>query len=168
MFGYTDLIVTRSGFGVTIDKVTMQSPFGLGVAMRRFARHPTDIPIDVRPAAKRPNTAESCLMTTISQGGLSCQIANCIDVGSIVDINILSVSPSYHGTGEVIWCRPVSGCFEVGVRFTSTEEAFKARMVQQVCQIEHYKNIVFEREGRALNGDQAATEWIEKYAAQFN
>jgi hypothetical protein len=40
-------------------------------------------------------------------------------------------------------------------------------MVQQVCQIEHYKNIVYEREGRILDGNEAAAEWIQKHAADF-
>ncbi|HEB28536.1 MAG TPA: PilZ domain-containing protein [Porticoccus sp.] len=136
--------------------------------MRRFIRHPTDIPIDVKVAANLDDAESSCYMTTVSQGGLSCEVASRVRVGSTVDIDILSVSPPYHGTGEIMWCRAIGSHFEVGVRFTNLEEAFKARMVQQVCQIEHYKNIVFEREGRLLDGDQAAAEWIEKYAEEFN
>ena len=136
--------------------------------MRRFARHPTDIPIDVKVSTLQPRTESGCCMTTVGQGGLSCQLADRVRVGARVDIDIASVSPAYHGCGEVVWCQQRGDCFEVGVCFTDKDEAFKARMVQQVCQIEHYKNMIFEQEGRLLDGDEAARAWIDKYAADFN
>lgn len=135
--------------------------------MRRFVRHPTDIPIEVRAQAVQPGSDEECFMTTVSQGGLSCEVAQQLEVGAVVDVDILSVSPPYHGHGEIMWCRVSGSHFEVGVRFTDKEEAFKSRMVQQVCQIEQYKNMVYQRDGRLLDGDEAAAEWIEKYAAEF-
>lgn len=135
--------------------------------MRYFVRHPTDIPIDVQVAAIQPQIESGCCMTTVSQGGFSCELAHKVKVGCRVDIDIASVSPVYHGCGEVIWCHKKDDHFEVGVRFTDRQEAYKSRMVQQVCQIEHYKNSVFEKEGRILSGDQAAAEWIEKHAEGF-
>ncbi|ARN76070.1 PilZ domain-containing protein [Oceanicoccus sagamiensis] len=136
--------------------------------MRRFARHPTDIPIDVKVTVLPQTANPACSMTTVSQGGLSCEVDCKVAVGSIVDIQIDSVSPVYQGSGEVVWCREKGESYEVGVRFTNNEEAFKSRMVQQVCQIEQYKNLVYEREGRLLDGDQAAAEWIAKYAADYS
>ncbi len=41
------------------------------------------------------------------------------------------------------------------------------RMVEQVCHIERYRADVLEREGRALTGEQAAEEWIKRYAEDF-
>lgn len=141
--------------------------------MRRFLRHPTDIPIEVHTLASKGNIhdgknhTECCSMTSISQGGFSCEVENYLTVGSIVEIDILSITPKYHGKGEVVWCKAKDRHFEVGVCFTDVREAFKSRMVQQVCQIEHYKNIVYEREGRILDGNEAAAEWIQKHAADF-
>jgi hypothetical protein len=40
-------------------------------------------------------------------------------------------------------------------------------MVEQVCHIEHYKNEVKRREGREISGEQAANEWIAKFAGNF-
>lgn len=134
--------------------------------MRRFVRHPSDIPIAIRATRAQPDGGGG-YMTNVGQGGLACEVDDELRVGCLVDIDILSVNPPYHGSGEVVWCRPREGHFEVGVRFTSHEEAYKSRMVQQVCQIEHYKNLVFEQEGRILDGNQAAAEWIDKYAADF-
>lgn len=136
--------------------------------MRRYVRHPTDIPIFVRAAEPSLVPRNDCAMTSVSQGGFSCRVDAELSVGCFVDIDIPSVSPSYHGTGEVVWCKPNDGGYEIGVRFVDSEEAFKSRMVQQICQIEHYKNLVYEREGRILDGNEAASEWIAKYAAQFD
>jgi hypothetical protein len=39
--------------------------------------------------------------------------------------------------------------------------------VEQICHIEQYKADVLLSEGRRLNGEQAALEWIEKFARDF-
>ena len=39
-------------------------------------------------------------------------------------------------------------------------------MVQQVCAVEHYRQEELQK-GRVLNSQQAASEWIAKYAGRF-
>lgn len=135
--------------------------------MRHFVRHPTDIPIEVTVSAVSAQRESHCCMTTVSEGGLSVEVDRKLTAGCKVNIAIPSVSPPYHGAGEVVWCRANNDRFEIGVYFSDKEEAFRSRMVQQVCQIEHYKNMIFERDGRTINGEEAAAEWIAKYAANF-
>jgi hypothetical protein len=40
-------------------------------------------------------------------------------------------------------------------------------MVEQVCHIETYRRTVAGTEGRELSAEQAALEWIAKFAASF-
>lgn len=40
-------------------------------------------------------------------------------------------------------------------------------MVEQLCHIEHYRRTVRESQGRALGSQEAAIEWIERYAEAF-
>jgi hypothetical protein len=40
-------------------------------------------------------------------------------------------------------------------------------MVEQVCAIDRYRRQVLEQEGRTLSRDEAASEWITKYAGRF-
>jgi hypothetical protein len=47
------------------------------------------------------------------------------------------------------------------------EGAFSTRMVEQVQHIEHYRQEVLRVEGRLLDDDSAALEWIERFAAAF-
>jgi hypothetical protein len=67
----------------------------------------------------------------------------------------------------VVWCREEAGEFQVGVKFTEEETAYAVRMVEQLCYIEHYRQSVQETEGRKLSGEEAALEWIEKFAGNF-
>ncbi|MBK7954591.1 MAG: hypothetical protein KBE22_07180 [Candidatus Accumulibacter sp.] len=46
-------------------------------------------------------------------------------------------------------------------------DPFAERMVAQVQLIERYRDDVLRSEGRWLDGDSAALEWITRYAAQF-
>ena len=57
--------------------------------------------------------------------------------------------------------------FELGVEFLNADDAFRARMVEQVCYIENYKLTVFREEGRRLSLEEAAREWISKFASDF-
>ena len=48
-----------------------------------------------------------------------------------------------------------------------TKEAFRARMESQCYQIEQYRLREQHENGRELTLDEAALEWIERYAATF-
>ena len=77
------------------------------------------------------------------------------------------MQPDFEVRGQVVWCRSESGVFEIGVAFLDPSDLFQVRMVEQICHIEQYKADVLASEGRRLNGEQAAQEWIEKFAGDF-
>jgi hypothetical protein len=55
----------------------------------------------------------------------------------------------------------------VGVQFLDAQAAFRSRMVQQICSIENYRKHVRREEGRTLSTQDAAAEWIAKFAGRF-
>lgn len=57
--------------------------------------------------------------------------------------------------------------YDVGIELLNRDDAFRARMVEQVCHIEKYRRTVKETQGRSLTGEEAAMEWIGKYASTF-
>jgi hypothetical protein len=134
-------------------------------AARAFLRHPSDVPIDVH-AQPIQNRVGQRLMD-VSLGGLACRSECEMDVGTHVDVSIELVSPPFQAEGEVAWCRRRNGHHEIGIRFLQRDDAFAARMVEQICHIEHYRNEVMRLEGRVLDARTAAEEWIGKYAADF-
>lgn len=48
----------------------------------------------------------------------------------------------------------------------NTNDTFTARMLEQIWQIINYQNRL-EQEGRVLSIEEAAFEWIDRYAALF-
>ena len=46
-------------------------------------------------------------------------------------------------------------------------DPFAARMLAQIALIERYRADVLRREGRRLDSDGAALEWISRHAEQF-
>lgn len=133
--------------------------------MRKYIRHPSDIPIEVENQNVNSHVTES--LVNVSLGGLSFQSQEKQELGKLIRIKISLVDPPFETTGKVVWCRPNDGDYEIGVKLLDINDAYRARMVEQVCHIEHYKRQVLEKEGRALTGQEAAMEWIRKYANSF-
>jgi Tfp pilus assembly protein PilZ len=140
----------------------------IGQYGREYIRHPSDIPIVVQPKSHQGQL--NLALNNVSRGGLAFDCPEPLNTGSVVSIRIRVVKPMFHVKGIVQWCRPKgSGTegYEAGVQFIDDEDAFRVRMVEQVCHIEHYKKEVKTTEGRRLTGEKAALEWIAKHGAEF-
>lgn len=133
--------------------------------MREYIRHPSSIPLEVK-ISNYPGHRNECL-NNVSAGGLSFRSKERLETGALINIRIPLLRDVVQLSGQVVWCHEQRGAFEVGVAFLDPEEAFRTRMVEQICHIEQYKNEVWEREHRQLTSEQAAAEWIEKYASSF-
>jgi hypothetical protein len=90
-----------------------------------------------------------------------------LSIGARVLVTIPVVQPAFHAHCSVVWCSRHGAYYEVGVRFDESDEVFTARMVEQVCEIEHYRNEMLRSEGRVLDSETAAKEWVSLYAAQY-
>jgi Tfp pilus assembly protein PilZ len=135
-------------------------------SQRQFIRHPSDIPITWSFADVAVKGTE--YLRNISEGGLAFLSVSEIAEGVLVDINIPVVHPQVSMKGVVVWCRPESeGRFEVGVRFVDESNRFRMRMVEQICHIEIFKKEIQEKEGRTVSGEEAALEWIHRFAKDF-
>lgn len=133
--------------------------------MRSFIRHPSDIPIDFQ--LEELVTEGTDYLKNVSHGGLAFNTKVALAPGTTVRVKIPLVHPVFQAVGKVTWCHPHQHEFEIGVQFLDEDDSFRARMVEQICHIEQYKQEVLERDGRHLTGEQAAIEWIEKYAREF-
>ncbi len=62
----------------------------------------------------------------------------------------------------------VLGFWKVYISVTfKFNDSFRMRMFKQICCIEHYRKEVLLKEGRNLNSEDAAKEWIENFALFF-
>lgn len=132
---------------------------------RKFIRHTADVPIEVRVVADGDATTRHGV--NVSFGGLAFESDGYIEPGSTIDIRIAAVEPVFEAHARVAWCRRERTCFQVGVQFLDSSDAFRSRMIEQVCSIERYRREVRRNEGRILSTEEAAVEWINKYAGRF-
>ena len=133
--------------------------------MRNFIRHPSTIPVDFQ--LEELVTEGDDYLKNVSYGGLSFCSKHELSAGAIISIKIPLFKPAFQAMGRVSWCRPEHDQFEIGIEFLNKDDMFNARMVEQICHIEEYKQKALLKEGRKLSSEEAALEWIEKFAPQF-
>jgi len=143
--------------------------------MRRYIRHPSDMPIDFQINENEAPIAQR--MRDVSLGGLCFTADRPMQRGTHIRINIPVViqgavesggmPKSFEADGVVAWCKKEGQSYAVGVQFADQSTQFGLRMVEQVCHIEHYRYDVLQEQGRVLSSEEAAREWVERYAAEF-
>jgi hypothetical protein len=134
--------------------------------MRQFIRHPLDVPIEIRCVPDGSYVLE-CTQD-VSFGGLAFLSETAIEPGGIIKLRIPYFKPAFEVTAaQVTWCKKIGSKYAVGVEFLDSAEAFRVRMIEQVCHIESYRREVEQREGRHLTDEEAAAEWISLYASSF-
>ena len=137
--------------------------------MRRFIRHPAGIPIevDLSKGATADQIPDACPTLDVSLGGLSFRSPRALDPGSLVSVRIALVSPPFESDVRIVWCREAGAGYKVGAVFLNLQDQYRARMVEQICHIETYRRRMFDMERRSLSSEEAAIEWISKFAAHF-
>ena len=133
--------------------------------MRQFIRHPVDMPVEIRTGEFEPGSAVHT--HDISLGGLALLASGPLPVGTCIAVRIAQVQPPFEAHVRVAWCREFEPGYELGVCFLDAQDAFTARMVEQVCHIDDYRKSVRRLEGRELDAEEAAAEWIARHAADF-
>jgi hypothetical protein len=133
--------------------------------MRKFIRHPSDIPIDLVHEEGGAGRTEH--LKNVSRGGIAVSAGIPQQAGSMLRLRIPHLRPPFETLGRVVWCHRGINHFDIGIEILNAEDEFRARMVEQVCHIERYKKEVLSREGRILSGEEAASEWINQYATEF-
>jgi len=106
-------------------------------------------------------------ITNVSLGGLAFMSQQPLEVLQRVRVCIPLLQQDNHLVGNVVWCEKSGKGFEVGIEFEKSRDVFRLRMIEQICHIEHYRKEVERLEGRVLSAQEAAGEWISKYAGDF-
>lgn len=132
--------------------------------MRHYIRHPSSVPILFSLAS---GVADQERLHDVSAGGLCFEARFRVDPGSEIHLLIPIRQPPFEADAVVAWCHSTEQGYRIGVRFDEEVSDFALRMVEQICHIEHYRRDVLQREGRRLSSEQAAAEWITRYADKF-
>ncbi|MDC1286944.1 PilZ domain-containing protein [Gammaproteobacteria bacterium] len=139
--------------------------------IRKFIRHPVELPIQVATSWVEDENDETTdqTITNISLGGLAFISPTPLDVLERVRVSIPILERDNSLVGNVIWCEKSAGDsgYEIGVEFERSRDVFRLRMIEQICHIEHYRREALRIEGRELSAQEAADEWIARYAGDF-
>ncbi len=127
-----------------------------------FIRHPDEIPLELQVMEADGQFANPPMPL-----GLVCKSAAMLATGQQVCINIGDLAHTAAITGHIEWCHAQRDHYELHIRFANDEHAQRMRMFEQVCHIRRYRQWVQDQQGRSLSEDEAALEWIAKYAALF-
>jgi hypothetical protein len=137
--------------------------------IRKFIRHPSGVPIQVTLDFAEDENDETVdqTITNVSLGGLAFISQQPIELLERVRICIPVLKEDNYLVGNVVWCEKVGSGYEIGIEFEKSKDVFRLRMIEQICHIEHYRKEIEKSEGRELNAQEAAKEWISKFAGEF-
>lgn len=134
--------------------------------MRAYIRHPSEFPIELTPTQHDSAPAGKDRLLDVSEGGLCCSSHCAYEPGERVRVRIPVGDPGFQADGRIAWCKPDGQRYRVGITFDDASLAFSARMVEQVCHIGRYHKHLVDQ-GRNVSEEEAALEWIGKYAGHF-
>ncbi|NNE63689.1 MAG: PilZ domain-containing protein [Gammaproteobacteria bacterium] len=136
-------------------------------SIRKFIRHPSDVPIQVVLDRVVEEPDDDTTLTNVSLGGLSFISSRKLQILDRVRVCIPILQKENCLTGIVVWCEKAAEGYEVGLEFERSQEIFRLRMIEQICHIEHYRKEIESQQGRKLSTEEAAKEWISEYAGDF-
>ena len=140
-----------------------------GRERRGLMRHPTTMPVVCRGRG-RSNPGQSNLLNA-SFGGLSFVSDGLFAQGDTVDVSFPARQITERFSGVVVWSQDLAGGHAdrhaYGVRFCGAEMFRRVRLLEQICHIEAYRKVQASQHNRELSPNQAAEEWITRYAARF-
>ena len=114
---------------------------------RKYVRHPTSIPIEVWEFSQTEHNIQQ--LDNVGLGGLAFKSEVAWEIGSLIAIRV-TMEPLIVLHGKVMWCQNQGDHFEVGVQFLELQN----EVVEEVCQIEIYQQLVREIAASEWNDDK--------------
>ncbi|TBR44875.1 energy transducer TonB [Marinomonas agarivorans] len=128
----------------------------------KFVAHPEDIPIHIEEVGYIQDKAHD----VNGFGGISYLCEKSYRTGQSVQIKLTEIDPDFCVVGRIFKCEKEEGVFRIFIEFPKKEDCYCVRMIEQLSHIEHYRRQA-KKQGRRLSFNEAAIEWIQKFAASF-
>ncbi len=109
---------------------------------RQYYRHPSNVPIEIWQDDSAHHLE---LLNNVSLGGIAFESDSAWEPNSIITFNVHVVNQSHKFTGKVVWCHKSEhgNHFEVGVQFMEKNNVSQQELIDEVCQFELYKKLLF-------------------------
>ena len=133
-------------------------------AVRRHVRHVTGIPIEVTLGQCHTHFADGDRVGNISAGGMCFVADDRFEPGEPIQVRIPILDRETQLDARVVWCSGSERGYQTGLEFDDSERGNQLRMIDQIRQIESYRREVKQIDGLVLSAEQAAREWMLRYA----
>jgi len=137
-------------------------------AIPRHIRHVSGIPIAVTLDFNHSYQVEDDSITKVSLGGLCFIASDRLELNESIQVRFPALNQEHSLDGKVVWCNKTVKGYEVGLEFGDAAEVERLKMIEQICQIESFRQEQEKRVGCKLSGEQAAREWVSRYAGEFS
>ncbi len=141
--------------------------------LQGFIKHPQDIPLSYRITSLPASKSEQLIQKETLANGMVFTAQHSAMIRAAIEIDIVVCSEHLTLQGVVDDCIQVdeasedqNASYEITVCFREGHDAHAMRMAEQVCHIEHYHQALLSK-GRRLTADEAAKEWIGRFARLF-
>lgn len=106
----------------------------------------------------------------ICEGGLCFLWDDYLETGIPVHITIFMKAARFELNGRVAYSKREkdTGYYRTGLTFMDADNAFKAKLAEETREILDYQQMVSRVQGHEVPVEEAAEEWIAKYAERFN
>jgi len=135
---------------------------------RKYYRHPVWAPLryEVLASGHREgelHSSDVCLM------GLRFTAREPLPQGALLRVVITLRQQEFELITKVEWQRQIGeDKWDTGVSFLTESNSFKARMLEQVIEIEEYRKSLSAERGSEMTFEQAARLWIEEHANEYS
>ncbi len=134
-------------------------------AVPGFIYHPKAIPFTLK---KRRRTVESSpeMEKERSNLGLCFHTEKYFKPGILVEFTVMIRDDVQTFTGRVVFNRETEEGYVTGIWLLSQSDAYRARIVEQVCHIDRYLE---KKQGdkQTIDTEREAGYWISRFAARF-
>jgi hypothetical protein len=142
------------------------------VEQRHFIRHPLCFPLSFKVIDKKPQKDQDDTPSqtiNVSLGGLLFPSKHPVDLESRIAIKMPFENKIFNIKGKVVRCVQNSETkfYDIAVNFVRTQEAFKAKMIEQIYLIAGYRDMLNLQSGKEVSLEEASRKWIKKYSARF-
>ncbi len=142
------------------------------IEYRHFIRHPLCLPLSYKVIEKSLKKDQENIPSetiNVSLGGLLFPSKHPVDPESRIAIKMPFENKVFNIKAQVVRCSQNSKTklYDIAVSFLRTQEAFKAKMIEQIYLIAGYRDMLRLQSGKEISMEEASRKWIKRYSARF-
>ena len=143
------------------------------IERRHFIRHPLSLPLAyrvIKPGLSKGRDDNMRSETiNVSIGGLLFPAKHPVEPNSMIAIKMPFEDKIFNIKAKVLRCvnNSETKFYDIAVSFYRLNEAFKAKMIEQIYLIAEYRDLLTLQSGKEVSLEEASRKWIKRYSERF-